>query len=337
MPHTISLDTLHTLAVRILENVGTSGANAVAVADALVAADADGIASHGVSRLPFYADQARSGKVDGKAEAEVMVVARSAVRVDAHDGFAYPAIRAGIERGIALGTESGIAAVVVGNSHHCGAGGYHVERVADAGCIGIGFSNTPSAMAPWGGSRGTFGTNPIAFACPRDDAPPLVIDLSLSTVARGKVMQAAKAGEAIPADWALDADGRPTTDPQAALAGTMQPLGGAKGAALALMVEILTGALAGSHFAYEASSFFEAEGPAPRIGQSFLLIDPVVFAGEGFGARVEALIGEIAAQPGTRLPGARRLENRARAAVRGVTIPDSLHADLLARAGATPG
>ena len=188
-------------------------------------------------------------------------------------------------------------------------------------------------MAPWGGSQGTFGTNPIAFACPREAAPPLVIDLSLSEVARGKVMQAAKAGSPIPEGWALDAEGRPTTDPQAALAGTMLPLGGAKGAALALMVEILTGALTGSNLAFEASSFFEAGGPPPRIGQSLLLLDPVVFAGEGFGRRVETLLAAIAAQPGTRLPGERRLAARARARAEGVEIPDALHADLLARAG----
>ncbi len=331
MSHTISLDALRSLAIAVLEKAGTASPVAAAVADALVAADADGIPSHGVSRLPFYADQVRSGKVDGKAEPEVVVAARSAVRVDARDGFAFPAIRAGLDRGIALGTESGVAGVVVGNSHHCGNGGYHVEHVAEAGCIAIGFSNTPSAMAPWGGTRGTFGTNPIAFACPREAAPPLVIDLSLSQVARGKVMQAARAGESIPEDWALDAEGRPTTDPQAALGGTMRPLGGAKGAALALMVEILTGALSGSNFAFEASSFFEAEGAPPRIGQSFLLIDPVVFAGERFGPRVEALLSAISEQPGTRLPGARRLENRARAAVQGVTIPKPLHAELLAR------
>ena len=234
---------------------------------------------------------------------------------------------------MALTAESGVAAVVVGNSHHCGVSGHHVEHAAAAGLLAIGFSNTPSAMAPWGGSRGTLGTNPIAFACPREAVPPLVIDLSLSTVARGRVMQAARNGETIPEGWALDAEGRPTTDPQAALAGTMTPLGGAKGAALALMVEILTGALSGSHFAFEASSFFEAEGPAPRIGQSFLLLDPVVFAGEGFGQRVETLLGEIAAQGGTRLPGVRRLENRARAHAQGVRIADALHADLVARAG----
>ena len=221
------------------------------------------------------------------------MAARAAVRVDARHGFAYPAIRAGLDRALVMTAENGVAGVVIRNSHRCGAGGYHVEHAATRGCIAIGFSNTPSAMAPWGGSTGSFGTNPIAFACPREAAAPLVIDLSLSEVARGKVMQAAKAGEAIPPGWALDVRGRPTTDPQAALAGTMLPLGGAKGAALALMVEILSGALAGSNFAFEASSFFDAEGPPPGIGQSFLLLDPVVFAGEGFGRRLEVLLAHM--------------------------------------------
>jgi (2R)-3-sulfolactate dehydrogenase (NADP+) len=332
MSRIVTLEALRRLAARALENAGTASDNARAVADALVAADADGIASHGVSRVPFYADQARTGKVNGRAVPELQVRARAAVRVDARDGFAYPAIRAGLDRAITLGAETGVVGVVIANSHHAGAGGYHVEHAANAGCLAIGFSNTPSAMAPWGGSRATFGTNPIAFACPREGKPPMAVDLSLSVVARGRIMQASQKGEAIPEGWALDAAGEATTDAKAALGGSMVPLGGAKGAALALMVELLTGALSGSHLAFEASSFFDAEGPPPRIGQSFLLIDPAVFAGDGFAARAERLFAEMTAQPGVRLPGARRLANRARAHAEGVGIPEKLYEDLERRA-----
>ena len=253
---------LHALATSVLVAANTSHDNAYVTADALVAADVDGLASHGVSRLPFYADQAISGKVDGHAIPKVSSIARAAIRVDACDGFAYPAIKAGLAAALEIIDTTGIAGVAIANSHHFGAAGYHVESVAEKGCLALGFSNSPSAMAPWGGSRGSYGTNPIAFACARKDAAPLVIDLSLSQVARGKVMLAQKRGEAIPDDWALDAQGNPTTDPDAALAGTMLPLGGAKGAALALMVEILSAALTGSNLASEASSFFSAEGDA---------------------------------------------------------------------------
>ncbi len=330
---TLVLEELQALVVRALAAAGTAVENAEAVAAALVAAEADGLSSHGVSRAPFYADQAACGKVDGRAVPEVKVTAPAAVLVDARDGFAYPAIDAGLERGMTLIRQTGVAGVAISNSHHGGVIGHHVERVAESGCLALGFSNTPSAMAPWGGRKGTFGTNPIAFAAPRAAASPLVIDLSLSRVARGKIMTAKQQGEPIPLGWALDAEGQPTTDAAAALAGTMVPAGDAKGVALALMVEVLSAALTGAHFAYEASSFFDAEGPPPRIGQFFVLIDPRAFAGERFGERLEVLIAEILSQRGVRLPGDRRLAQRAKARAEGVSLPNGLYEELLRRAG----
>jgi (2R)-3-sulfolactate dehydrogenase (NADP+) len=333
MSDIVSIEKLCELATGALINANTSPENARLVAEALVAADADGLSSHGVSRIPFYADQALSGKVNGQATPQLHVTAAAAIRVDAKDGFAFPAIKLGLERGLALVAETGVVGVAIANSHHCGALGYHVEQVAARGHIALGFSNTPSAMAPWGGHKGTFGTNPIAFASPRRNHAPLVIDLSLSKVARGKIMVARQKGEPIPAGWALDAQGKATTDANAAMAGTMVPLGDAKGAALALMVEILTAALTGAHFAYQASSFFTAEGPPPRIGQYFILINPSAFAGEGFLARLEQLLGEIIAQEGARLPGDRRLAQREQSRKQGINVPPALHSELQRRAG----
>jgi (2R)-3-sulfolactate dehydrogenase (NADP+) len=332
MARRISSEALQGLATRVLEAAGTAPDNARAVAVALVAADADGLPSHGVSRLPFYADQVASGKVDGRATPEVRVTARAAVRVDARCGFAYPAIRAGLDRGLELLGGTGVVGISIANSHHSGAGGLHVEYAAQRGCLALGFSNTPSGMAPWGGSRGTFGTNPVAFACPRTGHPPIVVDLSLSRVARGKVMMARGRGERIPEGWAIDAEGRPTTDADAALAGTMVPIGEAKGSGLALMVEILCAGLSASHFAYEASSFFDAEGPPPRIGQWFLLIAPGPFAGDAFFGRIEDLVGEMQSQDGVRLPGDRRWRHREEARRVGIVLPDSLLEDLERRA-----
>ncbi len=328
----IDLEALEELAIRALVAGNTSEANAGIVAAALVAADADGLASHGVSRVPFYADQAASRKVDGHATPVLEQPAAAAVRVDAADGFAYPAIRLGLDRAVDVAAEIGVAAVSIGNSHHCGACGYHLESVADRELLALGFSNTPAAIAPWGGTRGSFGTNPIGFACPRRGHPPIIVDLSLSVAVRGKVMLADKRGEAIPKGWALDAEGRATTDARAALAGTMLPMGEAKGAALAMMVELLTAALAGANFAYEANSFFTADGPPPRIAQTFVVIDPKAFGGETFLARVEALAAEVLSQPGTRLPGERRHTNRAAARAHGVDIGEDLLAELRRRA-----
>jgi (2R)-3-sulfolactate dehydrogenase (NADP+) len=196
----------------------------------------------------------------------------------------------------------------------------------------LAMANAPAAMAPWGGHRALYGTNPIAFAAPRAVGSPLVIDLSLSHVARGKVMLAQKAGKAIPADWALDADGNPTTDPGAAMAGTMVPSGGAKGAALALMVELLTAGLAGANFGYQASSLFDDQGPPPDLAHFILVLDPARLE-PGFTDRAEAMFAAIEAQEGARLPGARRMAERA---IRRdlFQIPQALHETLAALARA---
>ncbi len=332
MSETISLSDAHALALKALVAAGTAEANAAAVADALVAAEADGLASHGLSRVAAYADQAKAGKVAGKAVPELRANAPGALFVDAKDGFAYPAIAQGLARGIEMSRTAGVVGVGIGNSHHFGAAGYHVEKAAEAGLVALGFGNSPQAIAPWGGSKGLFGTNPIAFAAPRTGKAPLVIDLSLSKVARGKLMVAAQKGEAIPEGWALDPAGKPTTDPKAGMAGTMVPMGEAKGAALVLMVEILAATLTASNYGYEASSFFDAKGPPPRVGQFFLLIDPLRFAGPAFAQRLETLLTAVLAQPGTRLPGERRLKLRAAAQKDGIKIPADLLADLRKRA-----
>ena len=325
---------LSDLVTQALVRANTGEANARCVARALVAADLDGLASHGVSRLPSYADQAASGKVDGHAQPAVETPASAVVRVDARCGFAFPAIEAGMERALAVLGETGVTALAVHNSHHFGVAGHHVERAAETGAVALAFGNSPAAIAPWGGSRAVFGTNPIAFATPRRDEPPLVVDLSLSKVARGKVMVARDRGEAIPEGWAQDAQGNPTTDPAAVLdGGTMLPLGDAKGAALALAVEILAAGLTGSHFGFEASSFFTAHGAPPRVGQLFILLDPVRLAGADYPERLSHLLEAITAQSGARLPGERRLRNRARRQQEGIDVPAPLLEEIRRRAG----
>ena len=329
----LTLDQLQDLAVRVLSASKTSPGNAASVAAALVAAEADGQAGHGLSRLPYYADQAIAGKVDGFAVPDAEVTAAAAVRVDARDGFAYPAIDLGIEHVLAMVEKAGVVALAISGSHHFGVAGFHVEPLADRGLLALAFSNSPAAIAPWGGSRALFGTNPVAMACPRAHGPPLVIDLSLSMVARGKINLAAGKGEPIPEGWALDKGGWPTTDASAAMEGTMLPAGGVKGAALVLLVEILAAALTGSNFGFEASSFFDADGPPPRTGQLFLVLRPECLSGGGFTGRVEELLGAITDQPGARLPGTRRLQAREQARRSGVEIAGGLLADLGRRAG----
>ena len=328
----ISLHELSQLCARALVAAGSDPGVADTVAEALTAAEADGLGSHGASRLPHYAAQVRSGKVDGRAIPRIERTARAALRVDARGGFAFTAIRIGLEAALELVPDTGIVGVSVSNSHHAGAAGHHVEFAANRGALALGFSNSPAGMAPWGGNRGVFGTNPIAFACPRHNGPALVIDLSLSKVARGKVMQAHRQGDSIPEGWAIDAEGAPTTDPAAALTGNMLPIGDAKGAALALMVEILSAALTGSNLAFEAGSFFTADGPAPRIGQFFILMHAAAFAGDAFDERLTTLLDAIVDQPGCRLPGERRIASRARSSRDGVSLDTALLAELRALA-----
>lgn len=330
---TLSLEDLHDLASAILVAHDTNEINADQVADALVAAEADGQKGHGASRIPSYAAQSASGKVDGHAVPKLIKVAPAALRVDARSGFAYPALNLAIEALAELTSETGIAAATIANSHHSGVAGHHVEPLARRGLIGLSFGNGPQGIAPWGGNRGLFGTNPIAFAAPRRKADPLVIDMGLSKVARGKVNVAAQKGEPIPEGWAVDADGKPTTDAKAAMAGTMLPMGGAKGAQLVLMVEILAAALSASQFGFEASSFFAGDGDAPNVGQFLIAIDPEPFSRKEFARRMEDLMRAILDQPGTRLPGIRRYEMRAEAKRNGVTIPSELHKELLALRG----
>jgi (2R)-3-sulfolactate dehydrogenase (NADP+) len=327
--HNISLAEAEKLAVRALTHHRVNPDNADSVARALVSAEADGLKGHGLSRLPSYCGQSASGKVDGFAVPSVVKAGNAAIRVDARNGFAYPALDLAIKQLDELTAASGIAVAAVFNSHHCGVAGHHVEALARKGMCALLFANTPRAIAPWGGSQGIYGTNPIAFAAPRPGAAPLVIDLSLSKVARGKIMFAQQEGKPIPEGWALDPAGNPTTDPSAALNGTMLPMGGAKGAALVMMVEILAAALPAANFGFEASSFFVADGPPPGVGQLLIALAPGPLSGGAYESRITALTDAVLGQDNTRLPGDRRLELRQQAESKGLQLTRQQYEQLM--------
>ena len=332
----VGLDSLQAMAEAALEKAGAGPAMAHSTARALVAAEAQGLASHGLSRVPQYCSHLKLGRADGAALPKVIQARGGAVLVDAGDGLAFPACELAVLEAIVRAKENGIAIAGVTNSHHFGVAAWHLGPVAAAGLVGFAFGNSPAAMPMTGGKRALFGTNPVAAAFPRRDAAPITIDLSLSEVARGKIMVAAQKGEAIPAGWALDKNGQPTTDAKAALEGMMLPMGGTKGAMLALMVELMVAALTGAHFGFEADSFFVAAGNRPKIGQAFVVVDPGAPAGsEVYFDRVETLVAAMLADEGVRLPGARRELLAARAAEQGVDIPDVLVKQLRALASAS--
>ena len=284
---------------------GVKEAVAVSVSTALVAAEAEGQVGHGFSRVKDYLAQVKSKKINVDAKIQIEHHKPTSISIDADYGFAYPALDQAISEGALTAKEYGSAIVSIFNSHHCGALSVQVEKIANQGLIGVMMANTPKAIAPWGGKDSFFGTNPIAFAVPRITKDPLVIDLSLSKVARGKIMHAKKVNTKIPEGWALDSSGKPTTDPDQALKGSMLPIGGAKGSALALMVEILAATFSGGRPSNEASSFLDPDGDPPGVGQFLLFIDPGKDNGS-FYNRLEKLLINIEEIDGVRLPGNRR-------------------------------
>lgn len=324
----LPLSEAQALVAGALQRAGASEAMARSTARALVLAESQGIGSHGLSRVAQYATHLGNGRANGAAVPVVRARKGGALVVDAAEGLAFPACDLAVAEAMAAAREHGIAIAGVVRSHHCGVLVDHLRPVAAAGLVGLGFANSPSAMPAAGGRHAIFGTNPVAAIFPRQAADPLMIDLSLSEVARGKVALAAKDGKPIPLGWALDAEGNPTTDAKAALNGSMLPLGAVsspKGAMLALVVELLVTALIGANFGFEASSFFVDEGNRPGIGQTFVVIDPGALAGSaGYLARVEVLVAEMLRDDGVRLPGVRREQLRRKAEADGIEVSDAL-------------
>ena len=320
-----SISDVHALCTEAFTACKVTSAQAGPTIDALILAEAQGLASHGISRVPMYLAHVTHGRVNPNAVPVIQQQSASAALINADNGFAFPACNQAIKLAIQKASETGIAVGAVTNSHHFGVAGNHLRAIADAGLVGWAMGNSPAAMPAWGGKRAIFGTNPIAAIFPRTNADPILVDLSLSEVARGKIMVAAKNGTPIPQGWALDAQGNPTTDAKAALAGMMLPMGGVKGAMLAMVVEIMVTALTGAHFGAEADSFFVDAGNQPRLGQLFLVINPDALAGRlAYESRLSDLIDVVLQDLEVRLPGTRRFALAEEAIREGLELPDVL-------------
>jgi len=321
----LTLEEIEDLACRSLLASRTSAGNARSVASSIAAAEADGIPSHGLLRLPTFCAHARAGKVDGFAEPVVENDGSATVRVDARNGFVPPAISVGLGVLLQATRMHGIAAVGIRNSYNSGVMGHHVEWLARAGLVALGFSNAPAAIAAWGGRKPVFGTNPIAFAAPRASGDPVVIDQASSVVARGEVLLRMKRGEKIPEGWGLDASGRPTTDPRGVIeGGSMVAAGGHKGTLLALMVEILSATLTGALHAADAGSLISGDGKRAGLGQLFIAVAPGRIGGPGFSGRMEEICEQMLADENVRLPGSRRFAARKAAQTEGVDVGDAV-------------
>jgi len=332
MSERYSVDELTKLAARALKRAGASRSMADATTAALVAAEMEGLSGHGLSRVAQYCEHLRQGRADGKARPKIVRKKGATCLIDAGGGLAFLAAALAVKETIKRARRYGIAFAGVTNSHHFGAAAYHLAPVARAGLIGLAFTNSPAAINAWGGKKAFFGTNPIAAIFPRRDADPVVVDLSLTEVVRGKIMLYAKEGKPIPLGWAVDKDGNPTTDARAALTGSLTAIGGVKGTMLALVVELLSVALTGAAFSYENDSYFEP-GNKPRIGHAILAIDPDALAGtQAYYARLEALIHALLAADGVRLPGTRRVRAAAQARAGGIEVSEALQRELQALA-----
>ena len=328
----MTLPQVYELSLAALLGSGASAQQAAPVADSIREAEAQGIRNVGLAYLPVYCEHLLCGKVDGTAQPQVLEGAPAVLRVDAGHGFCHPAFVLALPRFVALTAHNGVAALAITRSYSAGVVGWFVEKLAAHGLVAMGFANTSPCIAPWGGNKPLFGTNPLALAAPTVEAS-IVVDMAASATARVNIASAAARGERVPEGWLVDAQGAPTTDPQALGAGgTMSPLGGAKGYGLALMIEILAAGLTGANWSYAASSFATNEGGPPGVGQLFIAFAPALTGGAQIQERLADLTARIATQPGARLPGERRHEARRRALADGIEVPQDLIASLTAYA-----
>ena len=319
----LSLDEVEKLATDALRGAGASEAAAKAVAKSTWRAERDGVRSHGLLYVPIYAEHVQCGKVVGDAVPVVERPKPGSVRVDAKSGFAHPAIDAGFDALVEAAKANGVGVLNVYNSYNCGVLGHHAERIAEAGLLGLCFTNAPASIAPVGGSKPVIGTNPFALGVPSSEGVAFVIDQSASAIAKSEIMLRNRLGEDIEPGWALDADGNETTNAAEALKGSMIPSGGAKGFGVGLMVEIFAACLSGAVLGKDASPFSGTVGGPPNTGQCFIAFDPGSLSGGAFNAQVEALTAAVTAEQGTRLPGSRRSGARSATAA-GVEVDNAL-------------
>jgi delta1-piperideine-2-carboxylate reductase len=309
------------LVVGCLMDNGCSQLVAEQVAQVIVAAEADGSPSHGLFRVPGYIASLRSGKVDGKAVPHTKQTAPNVLTVDGEGGFAPPALASARTALIELTRRNGIAALSLVNIHHFSALWTDLESICVQGLAALAFTSYLPVVAPAGGSKPLFGTNPMAFGWPRANGQPMIFDQASSVLARGEVMIAARDGHKMQPGVGIDSAGNPTTDPNEILNGAMLTFGGYKGSAIALMVELLAGALIGEQFSFEAGLKDNKDGGPPRGGELIITMDPLLMGGANSLDNAEKLFAKIAEQPNARLPADRRYANRRKAIEDGVSIP----------------
>ncbi|MEM9776516.1 MAG: Ldh family oxidoreductase [Chloroflexota bacterium] len=320
----LTLTEIYQLSYSALSRCGAAEVQAAPGAKSVQDAEADGIRNVGLGYLPIYLGHLLHDKLRGDAVPQLVKQEGAVMQIDAANGFSHTAFDHFLPDFADLTRQQGIAIMSIQNGYSAGVVGWFNDLLAKEGFLNFGFANAPSSVHPAGGKKKFFGTNPLGFGAPRGDGPPIIVDLATSMTAKVNVKQAAAEGREIPLGWAQDSEGNPTTDPAAGLAGSLSPLGGAKGYGLGLMVELMAAGLTGGNWAFEAPQFGNNEGTYPNVGQTFIAIDPAKTGGEAYAERVEHMLGALLSQDGVRLPGQRRAVFRADAEANGIEVPDAL-------------
>lgn len=327
----LSLEETRILAQNILRHHGFSEEHVAAIADFMVAGQRDECASHGLYRLLGCIATLKSGKVVADAQPEIIDAAPALLKVDAKGGFSPLAFRLGLPLALAKARQNGLSAFAINHCVHFSALWVEIEDITAAGMVALACNPSHAWVAPAGGKKPLFGTNPFAFGWPRAEQTPFVFDFATSAVARGEIELHRREGKPVPLGWGIDDDGHPTTDAAAILSGAMLTFGGHKGSALSAMIELIAGPLIGDFTSAESRDWDHGTGALPYHGELIIILDPQRFLGDQASehlARAEPLFTAMA-QNG-RLPSQRRYEARQRSQQQGIFLPDTLYHDLLA-------
>jgi len=322
---------LRKFCISLAKQYGVPEEEATILIESLIDANLKGIDTHGVSRLQIYLKRVEEGLIDPGAVMEFNQGSSAAGVLDANNGFGQVAGVRGMEQAISLARTHGTGAVGIRNSQHFGAAGYYCEKAVREEFIGLTLTNSEPAMPPWGGYEAFFGTNPIALGVPTGTGPPILIDLSTSIVARGQIIAASQRGDSIPEGWAVDSKGNITTESEKALDGAVLPMAGAKGYALALLVDLLSGVLSGAGFGDRVGSMYEDFTRTANVGHFAMVLNIEAFLDkETLFKRVDALreaLKSLDTRPDAdeiRLPGERSYRTREERVQEGIPVGDEV-------------
>ena len=307
----LTLDEIFNLAKKTLLSNHCDDETATVLADLIMKAERDGSLSHGLFRLPAYVSGLKSGKINGKARPEVKKISPSVIKVLGNNCLAPMVLNKGLPELIRTAKENGVAVLAINNSHHMAAMWPETETVAEAGLVAFACTSYKPAVAPAGAIKPLFGTNPISFAWPRPGKTPVVFDMATASMAMGEVQVAKREGHKVPLGTGLTKEGKETTDPgKIADGGVLLPFGGYKGSGIAMMVELLAGALVGDNFSFETAAKDNNDGGPPSGGEFILAISPEKISGSGWDKHADEFFGKMKYMEGVRLPGERRHKNR---------------------------